>query len=151
DGIGASMGAWDGRMAPTAPLRLKLLGGFETRLAEGPVIEISAKKTRALLAYLALSSGRAHGRSKLADLLWSDRGDKQARDSLRQALAELRDALATVRPDVLTTDHDLVSVDPTVVDVDALRFAEFAGRDTAEELRRAAALYDGDLLDNLDV
>jgi TolB-like protein/cytochrome c-type biogenesis protein CcmH/NrfG len=138
-------------MAPSAPLRLKLLGGFEARSAEGPVIGISAKKTRALLAYLALTSGRAHGRGKLAELLWSDRRDKQARDSLRQALAELRGALADIRPVALSTDHDLVSLDPAAVEVDALRFAELAGRDNAEELRRAVVLYEGDLLDDLDV
>jgi TolB-like protein/Flp pilus assembly protein TadD len=130
---------------------LKLLGGFEARSAEGPVIGISAKKTRALLAYLALTGGRAHGRGKLAELLWSDRGEKQARDSLRQALAELRDALADIRPVALITDHDLVSLDPEAVEVDALRFAELAGRDNAEGLRRAVALYEGDLLDDLDV
>jgi TolB-like protein/Flp pilus assembly protein TadD len=37
------------------------------------------------------------------------------------------------------------------VEVDALRFAELAGRDGAEELRCAVALYGGDLLDTLDV
>ena len=138
-------------MAPVAPLRLKLLGGFEARRTEGPAIEISAKKTRALLAYLALTRGRAHGRGKLADLLWSGRGDKQARDSLRQALAELRDALADIRPVALTTDHDLVSVNPSAVEVDALQFAVLAGREDVADLRRAAALYDGDLLVDLDV
>jgi DNA-binding SARP family transcriptional activator len=77
------MEAKNAPMTPIAPLRLKLLGGFQARWAEGPVIAISARKSRALLAYLAMTGGRAHGRGKLADLLWSDRGDKQARDSLR--------------------------------------------------------------------
>jgi TolB-like protein/Tfp pilus assembly protein PilF len=138
-------------MAPVGSFRLKLLGGFEARRVDGSTIKISAKKSRALLAYLALTGGRTHQRGKLADLLWSDRGDKQARDSLRQALAELRDALADVHPAALGTDHDLVSLAPAAVDIDALCFAELAGRDSAEELRHAAALYDGDLLDGLDV
>jgi len=137
-------------MAPVVPLRLKLLGGFEARRGDGLVIGISAKKTRALLAYLALTCGRTHQRGKLADLLWSDRGDKQARDSLRQALAELRDALADAHPAALATDHDLVSVDPAAFEVDALRFAELGSYDNPAELRRAAALYNGDLLDDLD-
>src|SRR5262245_56206968 len=105
-------------MAAIAHLRLKVLGGFQARRAEGPVIEIAAKKTRALLAYLALAGGRAYGRDKLADLLWSDRGDKQARDSLRQALVDLRDALADIRPPPLTTDHDHISIEPAAVEVD---------------------------------
>jgi TolB-like protein len=137
-------------MSPVARLRLKLLGGYEARVAEGPVIGIAAKKTRALLAYLALAGGRRYRRDKLADLLWSDRGDKQARDSLRQALVELRDALADIRPAPLTTDHDLVSVDPAAVEVDALQFERLAAHDSADELRHAVALYDGDLLDGLD-
>jgi TolB-like protein/Flp pilus assembly protein TadD len=140
-----------GLMGPVVPFRLKLLGGFEAQQVDGTAIGITAKKSRALLAYLALTRGRTHQRGKLADLLWSDRGDKQARDSLRQALAELRDALADVQPAALATDHELVSLAPVAVDVDALRFAELAGRDSAEELRRAASLYDGDLLDSLDV
>jgi DNA-binding SARP family transcriptional activator len=78
-------------------LRLKLLGGFELRTASGLAVEIASRKTRALLAYLALPAGRSHARDKLTGLLWSDRGDKQARDSLRQALSELGRALAAVR------------------------------------------------------
>jgi DNA-binding SARP family transcriptional activator len=70
-------------MEPLSRLRFKLLGGFEIRQLEGPAVSIPGKKTRALLAYLALTPHRTHGREKLADLLWSDRGDKQARDSLR--------------------------------------------------------------------
>jgi len=138
-------------MAAEAPLRLKLFGGFQVRRAEGPVIWIAARKTRALLAYLALAAGRAHGREKLADLLWSDRGDKQARDSLRQALAELRDALADIHPAPLTAHHDLLSVDPVAVEVDAVQFEGLAAHDSRDELGRAAALYDGDLLEGLGV
>jgi DNA-binding SARP family transcriptional activator len=138
-------------MSPVARLQLKLLGGFQARLAEGPVIGIAAKKTRALLAYLALAVGRGFGRDKLADLLWSDRADKQARDSLRQALVELRDAFADIHPPPLTTDHDLVSIDPTAVEVDALQFERLGAHDNADELRHAVALYDGDLLDGLGV
>ena len=138
-------------MAADAPLRLKLFGGFQIRRAEGPVIWIAARKTRALLAYLALAAGRAHEREKLADLFWSDRGDKQARDSLRQALAELRDALADIHPAPLGTHHDLLSVDPMAVEVDALQFEGLAAHGGRDELRRAAALYDGDLLEGLGV
>jgi len=70
-------------VASAALLRIKLLGGFGAGRAQGLAVEIAARKTRALLAYLALAAGRPQGRDKLANLLWSDRGDKQARDSLR--------------------------------------------------------------------
>src|SRR5262249_11392837 len=65
--------------------------------------------------------------------------------------AEVRDALGDVHPIALATDRDVVSLAPAVAEVDALRFAELARCDDVEDLRRAAALYDGDLLDSLDV
>src|SRR5215472_14141136 len=133
-------------MASVVPLRIKLLGGFEAGGVQGPAFEIAARKTRALLAYLALAMGRPLGRDKLANLLWSDRGDKQARDSLRQALAELRDALANLSPPPLATHHDTVSLDRAAVDVDALEFERLARSNEVDDLRRAARLYGGDLL-----
>jgi TolB-like protein/Tfp pilus assembly protein PilF len=138
-------------MTSAASIRVKLLGGFEAQRVGGPVIGISAKKTRALLAYLALMGGRAHGRDKLADLLWSDRSDKQARDSLRQAIAELREALADCQPAPLTTDHELLVLDPAAIEVDALEFERLSVNDNTADLRRAAALYGGELLDGMGV
>ena len=54
------------------------------------------------------------GRERLAGLLWSDRGEEQARASLRQTLAELRglpvgEALAIARRDVSLIDGALDS------------------------------------------
>lgn len=50
----------------------------------------ASRKARALLAILATSPDRVASRERLISLLWSDRGEEQARASLRQALAELR-------------------------------------------------------------
>ena len=65
-----------------AVAELTLLGGFELRLASGEVIDLPGQKDRALLAVLAICPGSTFSREKLAGLLWSDRGDAQARDSL---------------------------------------------------------------------
>jgi len=138
-------------MASVAPLRIKLLGGFEAGRVQGLAVEIAARKTRALLAYLALTMGRPQGRDRLANLLWSDRSDKQARDSLRQALTELRDAFADLNPPPLATHHDSVSIDRAAIDVDALEFERLAQSNGADDLRRAAGLYGGDLLDGIGV
>jgi TolB-like protein len=132
-------------------LQLKLLGGFEARQASGGVIDIAARKTRALLAYLALPAGRAHSRDKLVGLLWSDRGDKQARDSLRQALSELGRALGAIDPPPLIKDHDTIALDAGAVEVDAVAFERLAASGDAADLRRAAAFYVGDLLDGIGV
>jgi DNA-binding SARP family transcriptional activator len=79
-------------------VELKLLGGFELRQAGGRVIDPSGQKDRALLAFLALPSLTSHPREKLASLLWSDRGDQQARDSLKHSLTRLRQSLQPLTP-----------------------------------------------------
>ncbi len=58
-----------------AALQLKLLGRFEARLKDGPSLDLPTKKTQLLLGFLALNTGEAQPREKLASLLWSDRGD----------------------------------------------------------------------------
>ena len=67
-------------------LHLRLLGGFEARLASGEPIELASKKAEALLAYLTLAPNKRHGRERLAGLLWGERDDEHARASLRKAL-----------------------------------------------------------------
>jgi DNA-binding SARP family transcriptional activator len=132
-----------------ARLQLKLLGGFEA--AGGEPCDIATRKTRALLAYLALPAGRAHHRDKLTGLLWSERGDEQARNSLRQAIAELGRALASVAPSLLVKGRDTLALDPGTVEVDAMDFERLAASEAGEDLRRAAGLYAGELLDGFGV
>src|SRR5262245_31529648 len=107
-------------------LQLRLLGGFEARSGSGAAIDIVAKKTRALFSYLALSAGQAHPREKLATLLWSDRGDKQAYSSLRQALVELGRAFDAIQVSPLIKRQDTITIDPAAVEVDAVTFERLA-------------------------
>ena len=76
-----------------AVAELTLLGGFGVRAPNEGSIALLGQKERALLAFLALPPGTTHARDKLASLLWSDRGDPQARDSLKHALNSLRQCL----------------------------------------------------------
>src|SRR5215468_6347781 len=126
----------------STPLQLRLLGGFDLRSSHGRVAMPAGRKVRALLACLALSPGKAWPREKLMALLWSDRGEEQARASLRQALAEMRRVLG--EPSPVRTEHDAVSLDPTLIAVDAVQFELLA---QAGKLDDAAALYRGPLLD----
>ncbi len=64
--------------------RLDLLGPVRLGNSAGDDLTPKARKTRALLAVLALSKGPV-SRARLTDLLWGDRGEDQARASLRQA------------------------------------------------------------------
>ena len=71
---------------------------------DGSAIALKNKKAQALLVYLALT-GQPQTREHLATLLWGDRFDEQARNSLRQALFALR---KSVGEGVVTGDDPLV-------------------------------------------
>src|SRR5262249_5353292 len=101
-------------------LQARLLGGFELRSSHGRDAAPLGRRGRALLACLALSPGKPWSREKVMGLLWSDRGEEQARASLRQALAELRRAFG--EPSPLRADHDAISLDPAMIAVDAIAF-----------------------------
>ncbi|WP_246682989.1 BTAD domain-containing putative transcriptional regulator [Mesorhizobium sp. B2-1-3A] len=129
--------------------RLDLLGGFHLTFPQGKTLEVAAKKNRALLGILAVAPNQEATRHKLAALLWSDRGEEQARDSLRQALAAIRRDLAGLGADALALVGDRVALNPKFFTVDVTEFVAASGsRDTAE-LRRAATLYAGPFLDGL--
>ena len=128
-----------------AGLHVKLLGGFETRLATGQPVTLPTRKAQALLAYLATRPGQAHARNKLAALLWADRGDVQARDSLRHTLVQLRKALPA--PASLITERRAVVLDTARIEVDVARFEARAAAGSAEDLAEAAEIYQGDFLE----
>ena len=134
-----------------ASLNIKLLGGFEAHLVSGEAIPPIGRKAQALLAYLALAPGTPQPREKLTALLWSDRGEAQARSSLRQALSELRKALAGADPPPLETKGEAVALaaDAVVVDVEILGRLVDGGE--GPSLESAVDLYRGDLLDGFAV
>jgi TolB-like protein len=134
-----------------AHLQLTLFGGFHAQIAGGPVIDIATRKTRALLAYLALPPGRPHTREALVSLLWGDRGEKQAQASLRQALVELNRVLEGAEVTVLIRHRNTLALDPEAVDVDAITFERLAMKTDIHDLERATALYIGNLLEGIDI
>lgn len=79
----------------TAPLlRIALRGTLSATTHEAHSLLPRGRKTRALLALLALASPDPVRRDRITALLWSGRGAEQARASLRQCLHELQEALA---------------------------------------------------------
>lgn len=125
---------------------LSLLGQFQLKDKSGEEIALPTRKTRALLAYLAVPLGRSHSREKLINLLWADRGEEQARGSFRNALTSIRKALS---PDVIVTANETVSLSPDAVDVDIQHFEKLAQEDTQEATESADALFAGPLLDGI--
>lgn len=132
-----------------ASLRLDLLGGFRAGHPSGAIIALSSRKGRALLAYLALHKGRAQTRDKLIGLLWSEREQGQAYNSLRHELVELRRAFAELRPPPLAIEGDTVALALDAVETDVAEFERRAGDGTVDGLRSAASLYRGEFLDGL--
>lgn len=133
------------------PARLHLLGGFRLTTGQGRAIEVAAKKNRALLAILALAPRRETTRDRLTGLLWSDRGEEQARSSLRQALVALRKDLSGLDDDPLVLNGDRVGLAPELLSIDLIEFLADAASSDPTGLQRAAELYAGPLLDGLNV
>ncbi|HSD28151.1 MAG TPA: AAA family ATPase, partial [Vicinamibacteria bacterium] len=122
-------------------------------MRDGERVELPpSKKTRGLLAYLALS-GRPHRRERLCDLLWDVADDP--RGALRWSLSRLRAVVdEPARPRIRAT-RDSVAFDAQSawIDVLALKERSAAGLDEApvEELRSLAADFRGELLEGLDL
>ncbi len=109
------VGRW---RAGGALLRLKLIGRMQACTEQGPLTLPPVRKTRAVLAVLALAAGQPVLRERLAQLLWSQRGRDQARASLRQSVHELQEALRVLSDDLLHADRYQLRLEPELVSVD---------------------------------
>lgn len=127
-------------------LTIQVLGGLDVKLAgAGAPLDLPTRKSRAFLAYLALSPGMSRSREHLAGTFWDRSAEEQARASLRQTLSSLRRAFPGAAA-LINADADCVWLDSRAVHVDALRFAQLAGEASVQSLESAVALYRGELL-----
>ncbi len=133
----------------TAPLRLRLLGGFQLRDATGKTVSLNLRKAQALLAYLAVSAGQSAPRETLAGLLWGEFEQQRARQSLRQALLALTKALARSEGPVLRMESHDVSLVPGALAVDVVEFEGLIAEGSPSSLATAAALYGGEFVPGL--
>jgi DNA-binding SARP family transcriptional activator/TolB-like protein/Tfp pilus assembly protein PilF len=133
-----------------AALEVFLLGGFQVRMA-GREIGLFGRKERGLLAVLAMAPGKPQSRDKLIGLLWSDREDKRARDSLKHAVLKLRSSLNGTHPPLIVADRDSVTLKQAAVSVDVAEFERLIAEGTMEAFSCASSIYQGDLLDGLDI
>ena len=100
-------------------LRLTLFGSFSLAGADGAEVPLKSRKAKALLAYLARSPRMSRSREEIMALLWSDRGEAQARASLRQALVRLRKDLGEAAVTALIVSNDTVALNPDNVTIGA--------------------------------
>ncbi len=120
-------------------LQVKTLGRF-TVLNGTESLSIPGVRDRALLAFLAIT-GHAHSREKLAGLLWSNKDEEQARQSLRQSLTTLR----KLGVSVLNDGRERVGLSSGIA-CDVQSFVTKCQFGDLDALRSAIESYDGDLL-----
>jgi DNA-binding SARP family transcriptional activator/TolB-like protein len=137
-------------MQRTNRLSLRLFGEFALVANGAPPAEvrISSRKGRALIAYVAVHPDHRVSREHLADLLWGDRHDVQARQDLRQCLVSIRRALAAAAPELLVIDASHVGLRTADLAIDALELATLAAAVTPD-FGRAAALHRGAFLSGM--
>jgi len=126
-------------------VRLRLIGQMEAWTLNSESILPPGRKTRALLAIIALSSPRPVMRARLAELLWSRRPEEQARASLRQEIHRLLDVLAPTGQELLSINRDSLALRPGVVWVDVDEVLRATATHSA-----SLALLDGELLESMD-
>ena len=137
------------RAAPSAraasvALAVDVLGPVRVHLG-GDVVEVAAKKPRALVAMLAMHAGQVVGTDTLIDGLWGDEPPDSAVNALQVYVAGLRRLLGSERERLRTrTPGYVLEIDRAAVD--ALRFEDaVAGSGAADvsTLVDALALWRG--------
>lgn len=131
--------------------RLSLLGTPEFYNAEtGEKIKLGYAKLVLLLAYLALEP-RAHTRESLADLLWPELNEHDAKANLRRALFNLQQALvlAKLEKTLVYADRGIVRLDKERFWVDVDEFESWEKIDCVKLTEQQLELYRGPLLDGI--
>lgn len=107
------------------------------------------RKARGLIAHLAAQPGSPVSRERLAGLLWSERGEQQARASLRQTLLELR-PYATGASRLIVIERDHAHLNPLAVTSELQRLEALAQDDNLEAFAQALAVKGDRLFGGLD-
>lgn len=133
---------------PSAPWRLRLLGGFAIDDGQQRLTRLHSRAAVLLLARLALRPGRDHGREELAALLWPEADGVTGLARLRQTLSTLRatlerrGGLAPARP-LLAADRRVLRLVPGALACDVWPFEQACA---ASDAAAAQRLYAGELL-----
>ena len=134
-------------MAPRPNLRVRMFGKFAVAGSDREPVKLAGKKHQALFAYLCVNAGKELPREKLAALLWGDRFEEQARQSLRQAISKLRNALSDSEKVLFQADGDTLTLNADQIEVDVQEFERLSSETSVDDLELAAGFYDGAFLD----
>jgi len=134
------------------PLGLSMLGPMALTRGDQPVVLPPSKKSRALLAFLAVT-GRSHQRDRLSEMLWNVSEDP--RGALRWSLSRLRPLVDDEQTTRIVADRQTVRFEAqgVISDVERLARAAARGFDSLETaaLEHLAAADRGPFLDGLDL
>jgi DNA-binding SARP family transcriptional activator/tetratricopeptide (TPR) repeat protein len=135
---------------PDPSLRLRLLGEVALFRDGVNVALPPSKKTRGLLAYLA-ATARPQRRSRLCALFWDIPDDP--RGALRWSLSRLRPLLDVGERKRIVADREHVALAVDSLDIDVHVVLRAAAREdaAASELIHAAALFEGEFAEGLDL
>ena len=137
---------------PLGRIRFQLLGTPGLFAGQSSTaVRVSSQKGLALLAYLAMNAGRPVPRAVLADLLWGDRVEAQARQNLRQAILTLRRDLGAAGSAGLLVDDQSLSLAVEPDDVDVLQFAAWAASPDPAQRRRCLDIPWAPLLEKFSI
>ena len=143
-----------GRLArvTVAALHVQVLGPLSVRRHGESVRLPQSKKTRGLLAYLAIT-GRAHRRDRLCSLLWDVADDP--RGALRWSLSKIRPVVDSETKRCLIADRDSVALalEESSLDWRWVRKQLVPGVDTlsTKRLKELESVFEGELLEGLEL
>ena len=124
----------DTRLIEVTNLRIDALGELAVYRAGVPVKLPASKRTRALLAYMALTA-RPHRRDRLCEVFWEIPDDP--RGALRWSLSKLRSIVNEDGNERLIADRERVQLDMLTVDIDLLTLSTYLHKDnlSVEQLK----------------
>jgi len=125
---------------------LTLLGGLALRSTSGEPVNISARKSRALLVYLALAPNGSATRDRVASLLWSDTDLQFAKTNLRQCLSALRKQIDNKTHQLIRNNEDLLQLDLAKVSIDVHELSSLDELDASTAAGKLSNFNHGTLL-----
>jgi DNA-binding SARP family transcriptional activator len=140
-----------------SPWHIELLGRLRVTQGDRIITRFRARRTGALIAYMAYHLHRPHPREELIELLWPETERHSGRGRLSRELTSLRRQLeppGVPAGAVIVADHANVQLNPAACVTDVMEFEaalQAATRANGDEERiarliKAAELYGGALL-----
>lgn len=134
----------------TKVLQIACLGPLKIKKGEIPITELDSVKAQALLCYLVVD-GRLQQRQAMANLLWGELPEADARRNLRGVIMKLRQSVGEEFFDV---SHQTIAFNrETVYELDCALFAlgNERGQQDWQVLAETAVLYRGEFLEQFYV